>query len=90
MNSPSWSTGVSNRSGGSADNVYADVDISGGSAYLPPSNTNVWFLKVRDQASGNTGMIRTFRITSQGRTYSSTDPPVPVNDFQTGYAYIIR
>jgi subtilisin-like proprotein convertase family protein len=88
VTSPSWSTVVSNQSGGSADNVYADVDISGGSAYLPPSNTNVWFLKVSDQASGDTGTIRTFRITSQGQAYSSTNPPVPVNDFQTGYAYI--
>ena len=88
VNTPSWSTVVSNRSGGSADNVYADVDISGGSAYLPPSSTNVWFLKVSDQKTGDTGTIRTFRITYQGETYSSMETPVAVNDNQTNYAYI--
>ena len=88
VNTPSWSTVVSNRSGRSADNVYADVDISGGSAYLPPSSTNVWFLKVSDQKTGDTGTIRTFRITYQGETYSSMDTPVAVNDNQTNYTYI--
>ena len=88
VSSPSWSKVVSNRSGGSADNVYVDVDLSGGSAYLPPGGSKVWFLKVSDQAYGDTGTIRTFRITYQGQTFSSTDPPVSVRDNQTSYTYI--
>jgi subtilisin-like proprotein convertase family protein len=88
VSSPSWSKVVSNRSGGSADNLYVDVDLSGGSAYLPPDGSKVWFLKVSDQAYGDTGTIRTFRITYQGQTFSSTDPPVSVRDNQTSYAYI--
>ena len=88
VNSPSWSTVVSNRAGGSADNLYVDVDISAGAAYLPPSSTNVWFLKVTDAAAGDTGTIKTFRITSGGQTYTSTNPPVAVPDNQTVYAYI--
>ena len=88
VNAPSWSTVVSNRAGGSADNLYVDVPISGGAAYLPPSSTNVWFLKVTDAAAGDTGTIKTFRITSGGQTYTSTNPPVAVPDNQTVYAYI--
>jgi YD repeat-containing protein len=88
VNSPSWSTTVSNRAGGSADNLYVDVDISAGAAYLTPSSSNVWFLKVSDMANGDTGTIKTFRITYGGQTYSSTDPPVAINDNQTSYAYI--
>jgi subtilisin-like proprotein convertase family protein len=88
VSSPSWSKVVSNRSGGSADNLYVDVDLSGGSAYLPPGGSKVWFLKVSDQAYGDTGTIRTFRITYQGQTFSSTDPPVSVRDNQTSYTYI--
>jgi len=71
----------------SADNLYVDVDLSGGSAYLPPGGSKVWFLKVSDQAYGDTGTIRTFRITYQGQTFSSTDPPVSVRDNQTSYTY---
>jgi hypothetical protein len=79
---------VSNRAGGSADNLYVDVPISGGAAYLPPSASNVWFLKVTDAAAGDTGTIKAFRITSGGQTYTSTNPPVAVPDNQTVYAYI--
>jgi subtilisin-like proprotein convertase family protein len=88
VNAPSWSTVVSNRAGGSADNLYVDVDISAGATYLPPSSTNIWFLKVTDAASGDVGTIKTFRITSGGQTYTSTNPPVVIPDNQTVYAYI--
>jgi hypothetical protein len=64
------------------------VDISAGAAYLPPSSTNAWFLKVSDMANGDTGAIRLFRITNGGQTYSSTDLPVAIRDNQTSYAYI--
>ena len=86
--SPSWSTVVSNRSGGSADNIYSTVDISGSSAYLPPSWQNQWFLKVYDAAGQDTGSIRTFSITNNGETYTATDTPVSINDFVTVYSYV--
>jgi subtilisin-like proprotein convertase family protein len=88
VNAPTWSKTVSNRAGGSADNLYVDVDISAGAAYLPPSSSKVWFLKVTDMATGDTGTIRTFRITSGGQTYTSTNPPAAIRDNQTSYAYI--
>ncbi|MDO8737313.1 MAG: M4 family metallopeptidase [Thermoleophilia bacterium] len=86
--SPSWSTVVSNRQGGSADNIYSTVDISGGSAYLSPSWQNRWFLKVYDAAGQDTGSIRTFSITDNGVTFTATDTPVAVNDLVTVYSFV--
>ncbi|MHB8858346.1 MAG: M4 family metallopeptidase [Thermoleophilia bacterium] len=86
--SPSWSTVVSNRSGGSANNIYTTVDISGGAAYLDPSWQNRWFLKVYDAAGQDTGQITKFSITNNGTTFTATDTPVPVNDYQTSYSYV--
>jgi subtilisin-like proprotein convertase family protein/peroxiredoxin len=86
--SPLWSQVVSNRQGGSADNLQLRVDLSSATAYLPPSNTYRWFLKVYDAASGDQGRIVTFTITYQGTTYSSPTVPVPIYDGRTSYAYI--
>jgi subtilisin-like proprotein convertase family protein len=86
--SPLWSSRVSNRQGGSADNLDLTVDLSAATAYLPPSNTYQWFLKVYDAAAGDQGRITQFTITYQGITYTSTDVPVSINDLKTSYAYI--
>jgi subtilisin-like proprotein convertase family protein len=86
--SPVWSSRVWNRQGGSADNLDLTVDLSAATAYLPPSNTYTWFLKVYDAATGDQGRITQFTITYQGKTNSSTDVPVPVTDLKTSYAYI--
>jgi FtsP/CotA-like multicopper oxidase with cupredoxin domain/subtilisin-like proprotein convertase family protein len=86
--SPLWSSRVWNRQGGSADNLNLTVDLSVAAAYLPPSNTYTWFLKVYDAASGDQGRITQLSITYQGVTYTSTDVPVPVADLKTSYAYI--
>lgn len=85
---PAWSTVVSNRQGGSGDNVYTTVDIAGGVASLPPSWQNRWFLKVYDAAGYDTGQIRKFAITDHGTTYTATDTPVAVNDYETVYSFI--
>ncbi|MHB1390995.1 MAG: M4 family metallopeptidase [Thermoleophilia bacterium] len=85
---PDWSTIISNRSGGSAHNVYATVDISGGVSHLPPGWQNRWFLKVYDAAGYDTGTIKKFAITDHGTTYTATDVPIPVNDLQTSISYI--
>lgn len=85
---PTWSTTVSNQQGGSADNLYTTVDIAGGVSYLPPSWQNRWFLKIYDAASYDVGQIKKFTITDNGTTYTATDVPVAVNDFQTSYSYI--
>lgn len=87
-NSPAWSTTVTNRQGGSADNLYTTVDIAGGAAYLPPDWQNRWFLKVYDAAGYDTGQISRFAITDHGTTYTATDTPVAVNDYQTVYSFI--
>jgi subtilisin-like proprotein convertase family protein len=87
-NSPAWSTVVSNRSGGSADNIYQTVDIAAAVPYLPPGGQNRWFLKVRDEAGYDTGSIKKFTITDHDTTYAASDLPMPVNDYQTSISYI--
>jgi subtilisin-like proprotein convertase family protein len=86
--SPLWSKQVWNRQGGSADNLDLTVDLSTATAYLPPSNTYKWFLKVYDAAAGDQGRITQFTVTYKGKAYSSTDVLVPISDFKTSYAYI--
>ena len=86
--SPTWTTTVSNRQGGSADNLYTTVDIAAGAAYLPPDWQNRWFVKVYDAASYDVGQIKKFTITDNGNTYTATDVPVAINDFQTSYSYV--
>jgi len=85
---PAWSTVVSNRQGGSADNLYSTVDIAGASSWLPPSWQNRWFLKVYDAAGQDTGTITKFAITDNGTTYTATDAPVAVNDYETVYSFV--
>lgn len=85
---PAWSTVVSNRSGGSADNIYQTVDITEAAAYLPPDWQNRWFLKVYDAAGYDTGTIEKFSITDHDDTYTATGMPLPVNDYETVLAYV--
>ncbi|MHB1381471.1 MAG: M4 family metallopeptidase [Thermoleophilia bacterium] len=85
---PTWSTVVSNRSGGSADNVYQTVDIAEAVAYLPPDWQNRWFLKIYDAAGQDTGSLKKFSITDHGTTYTAAGLPLAVNDFETVIAYI--
>ncbi|RJQ48024.1 MAG: hypothetical protein C4534_00090 [Gaiellales bacterium] len=85
---PAWSTVVSNRSGGSADNIYQTVDLSAAIAYLPPDWQNRWFLKVYDAAGYDTGTIRKFTVTDHGTVYTATDVPMAVNDYQTVMSYV--
>lgn len=86
--SPVWQTTVSNRSGGSADNIYSTMDISGGASYMPPGWQNRWFLKVYDAAGYDEGSIRKFTITDHGTTYTATDVPIAVRDYNTSISYI--
>jgi subtilisin-like proprotein convertase family protein len=86
--SPLWVKTVSDKQGGSADDLVADVDVSEAAAYMPPSPQNVWFLEVYDSAAGDQGKIRQFTITHLGQAYASANPPVPIKDKQTCYAYI--
>jgi rhodanese-related sulfurtransferase/subtilisin-like proprotein convertase family protein len=85
--SPSWSQRIWNGEGQGADNLDLTVDLSDATAYLPPSTDNRWFLRVHDQYNQDQGQIVEFTITHQGTTYTSVDPPVPINDLQTSYAY---
>ncbi|MHB9112342.1 MAG: M4 family metallopeptidase [Thermoleophilia bacterium] len=85
---PTWSTVVSNRQGGSADNLYSTVDIAGASSLLPPSWQNRWFLKVYDAAGQDTGTITKFAITDNGTTYTATDTPIALGDYQTVSSYL--
>lgn len=85
--SPTWSTVVSNREGGSADNIYQTVDISAAAANLPPSWQNRWYLKVYDAAGQDEGSIRKFAITDNGRPYTAATLGA-VSDYATVYSYL--
>lgn len=85
---PAWIQTVSDREGGSGDNLVVDVDLAAAVAYLPPSSSNAWFLQVADRHRGDTGDIERFFVRHGSRTYSSPDTPVDVDDFATSYAHI--
>jgi subtilisin-like proprotein convertase family protein len=86
---PSWSRLVWNRLDGRGSGyLNLTIDLSDALAYLPPSNSTPWFLKVYDAASSDEGTILNFTISCQNQTYLSEDVPVPVSDFQTSYTYI--
>ncbi|HUW31109.1 MAG TPA: caspase family protein, partial [Planctomycetota bacterium] len=85
---PAWIATVSDRQGGSENDVIATVDIAAASAYLPPGPSNIWFLSVADKASGDSGSIDEFTITHLGETYASSGPPVPITDYGTSFAWI--
>lgn len=86
--SPDWVATVSDREGGDADDLIADVDLSGAAAYLPPDDSHPWFLAVADEETEDAGSIVEFTISHHGLFFSSSDPPVTVPDLETGYAYI--
>lgn len=85
---PSWVTTVSDREGGDADDLVADVDLSGAEAYLPPDGSHPWFLEVSDNEEGDEGSIVAFAITYRGSTYGAAGLPVPISDGETSYATI--
>jgi subtilisin-like proprotein convertase family protein len=87
--SPQWSNRIWNGTG-SQGSGYLDltIDLTDAAAYLPPSSSNTWFLKVYDRYAKDTGTIVEFTIKYMGTTYVSTDVPVPILDKQTSYAYI--
>jgi len=86
---PSWSQLLWNRAGGKGPGyLNLTVDLSAAVAYLPPTNTSLWFLKVYDGAASDQGNITSFTITYLNQTYVSQDVPVPVLDLKTCYAYI--
>lgn len=79
-----------NREGGSSDNIFREWDLfSLGFTEndLPPSSSKRWYLKVRDEASGDEGRIEYFRIVYQGQTYESQDRP-EIKDYQEVMAFI--
>lgn len=88
ISAPLWSTRLWNGTGGNTADLDLYVDLSPANAYLPPSSTNTWWVKVYDRAARDTGNITAYTIAYQGKTYSSTDVPVPIYDFKTSYAYI--
>ena len=64
---PSWITTVSNRQGGSANDIVAEVDITLASAFLPPGPEHGWFLQVQDAVGGGrVGAGRTAAFTRAG------------------------
>lgn len=86
--SPLWSRRVWYGAGGHAYGLDMTIDISATNAYLPPTGTNKWFLKVYDRWFKDQGEIWSFTITYLDKTYTSPDVPIPIYDLKTSYAYI--
>jgi len=63
------------------------VDLTDGTAYLPPSTTDPWFLSVKDVVSGTTGQVTAFsvvlpddrRYVYSGSSVSIPDNPTPAS-----------
>lgn len=72
---------ISNRQGGTTDDIRRDIDLSPCASYLPPSSSNPWFLYVEDKAAVDEGQIEVFRITTGGQTYTANGLPMPILDF---------
>jgi hypothetical protein len=74
--------------GGNFENLDLILDISWATSNLPPSENNRWFVEVYDDEIYDEGQISEFTITYMDTEYASNDPPVPINDLETSYAYI--
>lgn len=87
-NAPAWSKLVVNRTGGSLDNMWCQVDLSQALGFLPPNQGNNWFLKVEDMAAGDTGTVNMFQLISGNNLWSSGCLPATIHDFLTTWAFI--
>lgn len=87
--SPLWSRVIANRTGGSLDHVWCQVDLSSASAYLGPDprtcDQRGWWVKVQDMAGGDQGTLHTFRINNNGTITNTNDPNQQIVDFGTAY-----
>jgi len=87
--SPLWSRVVANRTGGSLDHMWCQVDLSGAAAHLPPDprtcNMRGWWVKVEDRAGGDQGTLHTLRINNNGTITNTNDSPQAIVDFGTAY-----
>ena len=68
-------------------------DRSAGGRKTADTNPSMITVRVRvfmlaPHEESDTGKIRNFTINHNGQVYSSSDPPVQLNDLQTAYAYI--
>ncbi|MFA6001340.1 MAG: M4 family metallopeptidase, partial [Thermoleophilia bacterium] len=60
-----------------SDGIFANIDVFKCSDYLPPTNTNRWFLKVVNKGNSE-GSIVDFTITDHGQTYAALDNPTEI------------
>jgi hypothetical protein len=78
------------RTGGSTANLYREWDLLAlgfTTSDLPPSSSKRWYVRIRDEASGDEGRLEYFRIVYQGQTYESQDHPY-IRDLQEVRAWI--
>lgn len=87
-NAPAWSKLVVNRTGGSLDNMWCQVDLTQALGFLPPAEDNHWFLKVEDMAAGDTGAVNLFQMISGNNLWTSGCLPAAINDMQTTKVFI--
>ncbi|MDQ3262816.1 MAG: M4 family metallopeptidase [Myxococcota bacterium] len=86
LTSPSGTSAViHNRTGGSADNVTGDFDLS---AFAGESAKGDWTLTVEDKANRDTGTLKTWGLEITGKSKQPPPPPPPTdkNDDSTLYS----
>lgn len=79
---------ISDRQGGTTDNIIGNVDLTSCASYLPPSASNLWFLDVSDKALGDEGSLEAFTINDNGKTYNPFGLPMPIKDLSRVTAFI--
>lgn len=82
---PDWSTIVWNHDGSGSDNlVLTDLDCTAALEDFLAGELD-WYVKVADNAGGNTGTLEDFQIRygPQGRIYEYDGPAMQIGDLQT-------
>lgn len=88
-NAPLYTRVLSNRAGGSIDDVWFQFNLDGLTGYMPPDpwacDMHGWWVKVEDQASGDVGTIQNFAINNNGSVYTQNDGVQSIADFSTSW-----
>lgn len=89
-NAPLWSKVIRNREGGSSSGDVSTLESISDAPpfYQHPSESVVWYCKVTDMASADTGTITLFRVQTQNGTYSSGNVPAAIPDLGSANVYV--
>jgi len=75
-----WSKSFFYRQGAANADISATHDLTEAISYMPPNDTNSWFLNIRDNVNdGNSGTLDSFEIEYGSNTYSDTNLPIIID-----------